>query len=256
MTESVPSPIAVVTGAGSGIGRASALAFAAAGDFVVIADVDDAGGAETVSLIGHEQSRFVHVDVCQEQDVADLFAVVGRQGALRAVHNNAGITMSDALLHELPLAVWDTIFDVNARGVFLVLQQAIVLARAQGRPASIVNTASVAGTAAAPGRSAYAASKAAVIMLTKSAALENGAAGIRVNAVAPGTVLTPMVVNNPPGGVPLVGPPPTNRLGSPEEIAAAVVWLCSDAASYVNGACLTVDGGWTTSLPARVVSPS
>jgi NAD(P)-dependent dehydrogenase (short-subunit alcohol dehydrogenase family) len=245
------APVAVVTGGGSGIGRASALAFAATGAFVLVSDVDDAGGAETVSLIGSAHSMFVHTDVRLEQDVAELFAVADRQGVLRAVHNNAGITMSDALLHELPIEVWDTIIAVNLRGVFLVLQQAIALARAQGAAVSIVNTASVAGVAAAVGRSAYSTSKAGVIMLTKAAALENGPVGIRVNAVAPGTILTPMVVNNPPGGVPLAGPPPSGRLGSPEEVAAAVVWLCSDAASYVNGACLTVDGGWTAALPAR-----
>lgn len=240
-----------MTGGGSGIGRASALAFAATGAFVVVADVDDAAGAETVSLLGPELATFVHTDVRLEQDVAELFAVAGRHGMLRAVHNNAGITMSDALLHELSVAEWDRIIAVNLRGVFLVLQQAIALARAQGQAASIVNTASVAGVAAAVGRSAYSASKAAVIMLTKAAALENGSIGIRVNAVAPGTILTPMVMNNPPGGVPVVGPPPSGRLGDPEEVAAAVVWLCSDAASYVNGTCLTVDGGWTAALPAR-----
>jgi NAD(P)-dependent dehydrogenase (short-subunit alcohol dehydrogenase family) len=241
--------VAVVTGAASGIGRASARAFAEEGRLVVLADVDEEAGRATAAEIG-AGARFVRADVSREEDVQKLFAAAAESGPLRAVHNNAGITMADSELHEVSIDFWDRLMSINLRGAWLVLSEAIRRMRATDGGA-IVNTASVAALAAVPRRGPYSVSKAGILMLTRSAALENGEHGIRVNAVAPGPIVTQMALQAPPGGGELVGPPPSHRLGQPEEVAAAVVWLCSDAASYISGACLTVDGGWTTSLPAR-----
>jgi NAD(P)-dependent dehydrogenase (short-subunit alcohol dehydrogenase family) len=188
--------------------------------------------------------------VSSEKDVHRLFVEAARVGAVRAVHNNAGITMDDSELHEVSVDLWDRLMSINLRGAWLVLAEAIRRMR-ETDGGAIVNTASVAALAAVPGRGPYSVSKAGIVMLTRAAALENGEHGIRVNAVAPGPIATGMALQAPPGGGEPVGPPPSHRLGQPEEVAAAVVWLCSGAASYVSGACLTVDGGWTTSIPAR-----
>ena len=238
--------VAVVTGGGSGIGRATATAFAKAGHHVVVADVDDAGGEETVASIGG--GTFVHTDVAGEEDVLALFDEAARHGRVAVVHNNAGVTVRRKPIHELEADAWDRVLGVNLRGAWLVLRSALRAMRPDG--GAIVNTVSVAGFAANPGGAAYCTSKAGLIMLTRVAALENGDQGIRVNAVAPGSIATPMAENFAPGSN-AEGPPPTGRRGTAEEVAAAVVWLASDEASYVNGTVLTVDGGWTTSLPAR-----
>lgn len=241
--------VAVITGAGSGIGRATAVAFAGAGARVVVADVDEEGARATVAAIG-DQATFVPVDVAKEEDVDVLFERAAALGRVRAVHNNAGITMSDVLLHEITPLLWDRLMGINLRGAWLVLARAVRLMRENGGGA-IVNTASVAAFAAISGRAPYCVSKAGIVMLTRAAAIENGGAGVRINAVAPGPIATPLMLQMPPGGGEALGPPPSNRLGLPEEVAAAVVWLCSGAASYVNGACLVIDGGWSASVPAR-----
>jgi NAD(P)-dependent dehydrogenase (short-subunit alcohol dehydrogenase family) len=243
--------VAVVTGGASGIGLASARAFLRAGYRVVIADTDKASGARAANAL--EGAIFVPTNVADEDAVASLFAEASLRGRIRAVHNNAGITVPRTPIHELETETWDHVLGVNLRGSWLVLRQAIRTLRAQGTGGAIVNTASVAGIAANPGGSAYGASKAGLIMLTRVAALENGGAGIRVNAVAPGTILTPLAERSLASRQESIhsGPAPSGRLGKPEEVAEAVLWLASDAASYVNGAVLTIDGGWTTSLPER-----
>jgi NAD(P)-dependent dehydrogenase (short-subunit alcohol dehydrogenase family) len=254
MTASVPSrplagKVALVTGGGSGIGRASAQAFAQAGAAVVVADIDEAGGAETVRLITASggSADFAAADVARAENVADLVAaVVARHGRLDCAHNNAGTTVVGYLTHEIPDEVWGRILAVNLTGVWLCMKHEIAQMLTQGGGA-IVNTASVAGLVGAAG-AAYTASKHGVVGLTKRAALDYAQRGIRVNAVCPGAVRTRMAedifAQVPEFEERWLAAEPVGRFAAPEEIATAVVWLCSDAASFVTGVALPVDGGW------------
>jgi NAD(P)-dependent dehydrogenase (short-subunit alcohol dehydrogenase family) len=246
--------VALVTGAGSGIGRASALAFAQCGARVVVADVDAAGGAETVRQIeaaGMGDGRFVRADVTNEEQVSGLIATcVEVFGGLDYSHNNAGIGALPAALHETERASFERVLSVNLVGVWLCLKhEARVMLQHGG--GAIVNTASLAGLIGFPMNVAYSASKHAVIGITRTAALEYAQSGIRVNAVCPAFVRTPMV-----DGLVAVGGPrmslerlasmqPMGRIGTPEEVAAAVIWLCSDAAAFITGIALPIDGGTT-----------
>ena len=242
--------VALVTGAGAGIGRASALAFAAEGARVVVADVDAEGGAETVGLVeaAGGQATFVRADVSRADDVAAMVdAAVDAYGGLDFAHNNAGVATGGYPVAEFPDADWERAIGIMLTGVYYCLKAEIprMLERGGG---AIVNTASGAGLVGFPGQAAYVAAKHGVLGLTKVAALDYGARGVRVNAICPGTARTPMVdnavANDPALEQYLVGLHPIGRIGTPEEIAAAAVWLCSDAASFVLGHALAVDGGY------------
>lgn len=241
--------VAIVTGAAGGIGRASALAFARAGARVVVADVNAAGGNETVALVrdAGDEARFVETDVSSSPSVqAMVAATLDAFGRLDVAHNNAGVAGANLPVAELPEDEWDRVMGVMLRGVFLCLKHEIPAMLAGGGGA-IVNTASGAGLVAYPNQSAYVASKHGVIGLTKTAALEYGHRGVRVNAVCPGTVWSPMVeaaLRMPGLEQQLVGMHPIGRLGTADEIANAAVWLCSDEASFVLGHALAVDGGY------------
>jgi NAD(P)-dependent dehydrogenase (short-subunit alcohol dehydrogenase family) len=237
--------VALITGAGAGIGRASALAFARAGAMVIVADVDQRSGRETVERAG-ANARFVHVDVASTDSVRKMIAAaIVHFGRLDFAHNNAGVAAAQHDVADLPEDEWDRVQGVMLRGVYLCMKYELPHLVETG--GAIVNTASGAGLVGYPGQSPYVSSKHGVLGLTKSAALEYGRQGVRVNAVCPGTVLTPMVeaATELPGlEEQLVALHPIGRIGTPEEIANAVLWLCSDDASFVLGHGLAVDGGY------------
>jgi NAD(P)-dependent dehydrogenase (short-subunit alcohol dehydrogenase family) len=241
--------IALVTGGGSGIGRASALAFADEGATVVVSDVDQAGGAETVRAVTEAggTARAVSYDVTKSDEVAAMVAdVVATNGRLDCAHNNAGTSGATAFTADYPEEEWDRVLALNLRSVFLCMKHEIPAMVDQGGGA-IVNTSSGAGLMGFPGLPAYVASKHGVIGLTRGAALEYVKSGIRINAVCPGSTRTPMLEAF-MGGDPamekmMARSAPIGRLGTPGEIAAAVVWLCTDEASFVVGHALAVDGG-------------
>jgi NAD(P)-dependent dehydrogenase (short-subunit alcohol dehydrogenase family) len=241
--------VALVTGAASGIGAASALAFAAAGARVAACDRDLAGAEATAKLIAEAGGDAIAVavdvtDAGQAQAMVDR--VVAAFGRLDCAHNNAGITGSTVPFAEYPVSEWDKVLAVNLTGVFLCLR-AELPAMVAGGGGAIVNTASFSGLVAVPRIPAYVASKHGVVGLTKAAAVEYGRTGVRVNAVCPGSTRTPMVEGFSGGDArieeALAAVSPMRRLGEPEEIARTVVWLCSDEASFVNGHSLAVDGG-------------
>lgn len=242
--------IALVTGSSSGIGRASALAFAREGAKVVVADVLVDGGQETVRLIqaAGGQGLFIKTDVSKAAEVEVLIKqIVATYGRLDCAYNNAGVEGTFVTTTEYTEADWDRVMAINLKGVWLCMKYEIAQMLQQGGGA-IVNTASGAGLVGVVGLSAYVASKHGVIGLTKTAALEYAKTGIRVNAVCPGVIQTPMVArltnNRPDLGEALVAGEPMGRVGKPEEIAEAAVWLCSDAASFVTGHAMSVDGGY------------
>lgn len=244
--------VALVTGGGSGIGRATARRFADVGARVVVADIDVAGGNETVELIRDAggDAFFVEVDVSDSASVQNMIqTTIERYGRLDCAHNNAGILGRFVPTHEYDEEMYDRIVAVNQRGVFLCMKYEIPVMLGQGGGA-IVNTSSAAGLIAVPAIVGYVASKHAVTGMTKTAAAEYASAGVRINAVNPGGVITPMTMNiELPEGAPdpseQPDPHPIGRSAQPEEIANAVVWLCSDEASFVTGHNFAVDGGMT-----------
>jgi NAD(P)-dependent dehydrogenase (short-subunit alcohol dehydrogenase family) len=244
--------VSLVTGAASGIGRATALVFADEGATVVVADVDEPGGNETVRLVRSRggEADFLACDVTDSSQVAGLVrACVERFDRLDCAFNNAGIGGESARLAEYGEAEWNRVLAVNLTGVFLCMKSELRQMVAQGGGA-IVNAASLVGVMGYPNLGAYNAAKHGVVGLTRTAALEYATHGIRVNAVCPGWIETPMVMERgpQPASIPsvyesLAGLMPLGRLGKPDEVAAAVAWLCSDASSFVTGHPLLVDGG-------------
>lgn len=250
MTGQLDGKVALITGGSSGIGRASALAFAREGAKVVVADVLVDGGQETVRLIqaAGGQGLFIKTDVSKAAEVEALIKqTVATYGRLDCAYNNAGVEGTFVTTTEYTEADWDRVIAINLKGVWLCMKYEIAQMLQQGGGA-IVNTASGAGLVGVAGLSAYVASKHGVVGLTKTAALEYAKAGIRVNAVCPGVIETPMVArltnSRPDLGEALVAGEPMGRVGKPEEIAEAAVWLCSDAASFVTGHAMSVDGGY------------
>lgn len=242
--------VALVTGAGSGIGRASALTFAREGAKVAVSDIVVDGGQETVRLIQQAggEAQFFEADVSKAEQVEKLVQdIVAAYGRLDCAHNNAGVEGAIASTGEYQEAQWDTVIAVNLKGVWLCMKYQIPQMLAQGGGA-IVNTASGAGLIGVAGMPAYVASKHGVVGLSKTAALEYAKSNIRVNAVCPGLIQTPMVERitggQPQMGEALVAAEPIGRVGQPQEIAESVVWLCSDVASFVTGHAMSVDGGY------------
>jgi NAD(P)-dependent dehydrogenase (short-subunit alcohol dehydrogenase family) len=239
--------VAIVTGAGSGIGRGSALAFVREGASVAVADVDEEGGMETVRQIADLGcgAKFVKTDVANAADVENLVArTIEAFGRLDYAHNNAGVLGTAKKTHEIEEADWDRLLSINLKGVWLCMKYEIPQMLENG--GAIVNTSSAAGLVGMEALAAYTASKHGVAGLTKAAALDYAKEGIRVNAVCPGGIDTPLIRNiEDPGSFPKQPMPAIKRLGTPEDIANAVVWLCSEDASYVTGHLLSVDGAMT-----------
>jgi NAD(P)-dependent dehydrogenase (short-subunit alcohol dehydrogenase family) len=238
--------IVLVTGGGSGIGLASTRAFAAAGAHVVVADLSKENGNAAVDAVraAGGTGEFLHVDVADEVAVIYLIEHIrSTYGRLDIAHNNAGIEAKTVPLAEVPSDNWRRVIDVNLSSVFYCLKAEISVMVAQGGGA-IVNTASAAGLIGGFNLSVYTAAKHGVVGLTKGAAMDYATKGVRVNALCPGAIDTPFLAQLPrPFLQRLIFGTPMTRLGTADEMAQAVMWLCSDASSYVTGHALAVDGG-------------
>lgn len=242
---------ALVTGAATGMGLATATAFAKTGAAVVLADINETDvhkAADDLIKAGHK-AMGMRCDVADEAQVKALVEkTVASFGSLDAAYNNAGIQSPTTDTADVTSEEWDRVFSINLRGVFLCMKYELMQMRKQGSGA-IVNCSSIGGLIGIPGRAAYHAAKHGVLGLTKSAALEYAPRGIRINAVCPGTIRTPMVVDMFAAGdlseEEVIKLAPINRLGEAAEIADAVLWLCSPMSTYVIGQSITVDGGYT-----------
>jgi len=251
MTDRLKGRIIIVTGGGSGIGRAAAYSFCRDGAQVVVADVNIEGGEETVRKIksGGGDAIFVKCDVSKAQEVKSMVdKCIETFGGLNCAFNNAGIEGIQAPTAEYSEEIWDRAIHINLIGVYLCMRYEIPAMLKSGG-GSIVNMASILGLVGFAGASAYVAAKHGVVGLTKTAAIEYATKGIRVNAVCPGFIMTPMlerggITTNPEMKKLISDLHPMKRLGKPEEVAESVIWLFTDAASFVTGTTLLVDGGY------------
>jgi NAD(P)-dependent dehydrogenase (short-subunit alcohol dehydrogenase family) len=242
--------VALVTGAATGIGRSTATAFANGGATVVVADINSDDGTFTANAIRESNgtAHFIKCDVSNESEVRTLIeTTVAKFGRLDYAFNNAGIEGTQAFTPECTSDNWNRVIDINLKGVWLCMKYEIPQMLRQGG-GSIINCSSIAGLIGFPGIPAYVASKHGVIGLTKTAALEYAKQNIRINAICPGVIQTPMIERFVHGEAQiqrrLLEGEPVGRTGKPEEIAAAALWLSSDQASFVTGHPLVVDGGW------------
>lgn len=249
MSGMLDGKVAIVTGAASGIGRASAIAFAREGARVIVADRDAGGGAETEKIVRDAggEGAFVQVDVSQADDVKGMVdAALERYGRLDCAYNNAGIGCGPKLLCDYDDDEWQSVVDINLKGVYLCMKYEIPAMLAAGGGA-IVNTSSAAGLVALAHVAPYVASKHGVVGITKAAALDYATQGIRVNAICPGTIRTPLVQawldKHPEDEEAWTKVAPMERMAEPMEVAEMAVWLCSDMASFVTGQAIAVDGG-------------
>jgi NAD(P)-dependent dehydrogenase (short-subunit alcohol dehydrogenase family) len=239
--------IALVTGAGSGIGEATAKRLAAEGASVTIADVNDAGGERVVAEIRSAggTADYVHTDISKQAEVDALVAhVVATYGTLDLAVNNAGFSEQPGLMHELELSKWQAVMNVDLTGTWLCMRAELEYFVKNGGGV-IVNTASGAGLKATPGLTAYSAAKHGVVGLTRTGAVDYIKNNIRINAVAPGTIRTPAMESFGSEQLKVWEElMPSGRMGSTDEIASGIVWLLSDQASYVTGTVLEIDGGY------------
>ncbi len=247
MSQPLEGKVTIVTGAGSGIGRAAARLFHAAGASLTLVDRDEAGLRETAESIDGDVLTAV-ADISHAAEVqAAVAATLERHGRLDCAFNNAGVDSFQWAVAELPDEEWRRVIEIDLTGVFLCMKHEIVAMRASGGGA-IVNTSSGLGLVAVANQSAYVAAKHGVLGLTKAAALEYVREGIRVNAVCPGIIRTPMaergIAGNPAVEEALARIQPIGRLGEPDEVASAALFLLTDAASFITGEALAVDGGY------------
>jgi 3-oxoacyl-[acyl-carrier protein] reductase len=236
--------VAIITGAGSGIGRETALLFAKEGAKVVVADVNEKAGEETVAEIKKNgEGFFVKLDVSnREQSKQMVKSTLEKYGRIDVLINNAGI-VQDAFLSKMTEEQWDRVINVNLKGVFNCTQAVVEVMMNQGNGV-IINTSSIVGLFGNIGQTNYAATKAGLIGMTKTLAKELGKKGIRVNAVAPGFIMTPMTLNVPEKILEMMKEKtPLRRLGEAKDVAYAYLYLASDEANFVNGTVLRVDGG-------------
>lgn len=252
MAQQLTGKNAIITGAGSGIGRAAAILFAREGARVAVADVSEEGAMETVSIIARDggEAKFYRCDVARAAEVDQLVAAaVKAWGRLDCAFNNAGVAGSLKRTADYDEDEFDRLIRINLKGVWLCMRAEIRQFLAQRSPGAIVNTASAAGLVASHSMPAYTAAKHGVVGLTKCAAIEYARAGIRINAVCPGVVDTPlvagMIADLPRVAQALDRAEPIGRKARPEEIAEAAAWLCSERASFVTGASICVDGALT-----------
>ncbi len=244
--------VALVTGAGSGIGRQAALNFARHGARVLAADIVEDSGKETVEMIKKAggEGQFFKVDVAKSADVqAMVTKTVETFGRLDFAFNNAGIEgPSVGNFFDYTEESFDRVISINLKGIFLSMKYELPIMIKQGKGV-IVNTSSIAGLVGLPGMPGYSASKFGIIGLTKAAAVQYSKEGVRINAVCPGVIRTPMIDRltgkDPAAEAAYAAGHPIGRMGEPEEISNAVIYLCSDAASFITGVALPVDGGWT-----------